>query len=251
MIGAQLQSPPPLSAKGISRRFGGLIAVSTLDLEIRSKEILGLIGPNGAGKSTTFNLLSGFLKPSTGTIAIDGKDVTGSGPERISRLGLVRTFQHGSLMPSMTVEDNILVGAIGGMPGGGRAQRSRRVQETADLIGIARYLPEVAGTLPHGLQRLVSIAVAFASRPKLLCLDEPLTGLNQTEVATTLNVFRAIRRDFGSSVLLVEHNMKAVMEVCDRLIVLHHGQLLATGTPEEVRNDPKVLDAYLGGAHGS
>lgn len=239
----------PLSAEGISRRFGGLIAVSQLDLEIREREILGLIGPNGAGKSTTFNLLSGFLKPSTGTVRIEGRDVTGSSPSRISRLGLVRTFQHGSLMASMTVEDNILVGAIGGMPGGSKAQRLRRVHDTAELIGIARYLPELAGTLPHGLQRLVSIAIAFAPQPKLLCLDEPLTGLNQTEVATTLEVFRTIRRDFGSSILLVEHNMKAVMQICDRLLVLHHGQFLAAGTPDEVRNNPKVLDAYLGGAH--
>ena len=191
----QTNAPLPLSAKGISRRFGGLVAVSQLDLEIRPREILGLIGPNGAGKSTTFNLLSGFLKPSTGTLSIDGKDVTGSAPSRISRLGLVRTFQHGSLMPTMTVEDNILVGAIGGMPGAGKVKRLQRVHETAELIGISRFLPELAGTLPHGLQRLVSIAIAFAPQPKLLCLDEPLTGLNQTEVATTLDVFRAIRRD--------------------------------------------------------
>jgi branched-chain amino acid transport system ATP-binding protein len=239
----------PLRGRGLTRRFGGLLAVSGVDLEIRKGEILGLIGPNGAGKSTTFNLLSGFLRPSSGQLFIDGRDVTGVSPERISRMGLVRTFQHGSLMRSMSVEDNILVGAMGGMPAATRAERACRVRETAELIGLQSFLSEEAGTLPHGLQRLVSIAIAFAPRPRLLCLDEPLTGLNQTEVAATLDVFRAIRRDFGSSILLVEHNMKAVMQICDRLLVLHHGQLLATGTPDEIRQDPRVLTAYLGAAH--
>jgi len=247
-----MQAPtsiPRLSGQGLSRRFGGLLAVSDLDIEIRDNEILGLIGPNGAGKSTTFNLLSGFYKPSSGRVFIDGKDVTGHSPERISRMGLVRTFQHGSLMRTMTVEDNILVGAIGGMPAASQEERLRRAHETAELLGLERFLNEQAGNLPHGLQRLVSIAIAFAPRPRLLCLDEPLTGLNQTEVASTLAVFRTIRRDFRSSILLVEHNMKAVMQICDRLLVLHHGQLLATGTPAQIRADPDVLTAYLGTTH--
>jgi branched-chain amino acid transport system ATP-binding protein len=135
------------------------------------------------------------------------------------------------------------------MPTATSAERTRRVQETAELIGLRSFLAETAGNLPHGLQRLVSVAIAFAPRPRLLCLDEPLTGLNQTEVVATLDVFRAIRGNFGSSILLVEHNMKAVMQICDRLLVLHHGQLLATGTPEEIRQDPQVLAAYLGTAH--
>jgi branched-chain amino acid transport system ATP-binding protein len=235
-----------LQAEGLSRRFGGLLAVSDLTLEIREREILGLIGPNGAGKSTTFNLLSGFLAPSSGRLRIDGHDVTGCPPETISRHGLVRTFQHGSLMRSMTVEDNILIGTIGGMRGATGHARARRVRETADLLGLLPVLGETAGSLPHGLQRLVSIAIAFAPQPRLLCLDEPLTGLNQTEVAAVLTTFRAIRDRFDTSILLVEHNMKAVMRTCDRLYVLHHGQLLATGTPAEVRENPQVLAAYLG-----
>jgi branched-chain amino acid transport system ATP-binding protein len=244
-------SDVPLRAEGLTRRFGGLLAVSDLSFEIRADEILGLIGPNGAGKSTTFNLLSGFLKPSSGRLFIDGRDVTGVAPERISRMGFVRTFQHGSLMKSMTVEDNILVGAIGALPRASRAERLRRVHETAERIGLQPLLREVAGTLSHGVQRLVTIAIALAPRPRLLCLDEPLTGLNQTEVGTTLEVLRRYRRETGGSILLVEHNMKAVMQVCERLLVLHHGQLLATGTPDEVRTDPRVLSAYLGtsGAH--
>ncbi|WP_025597747.1 ABC transporter ATP-binding protein [Burkholderia sp. WSM2230] len=238
-----------LRGQDLSRRFGGLLAVAGLNLEIRDQEILGLIGPNGAGKSTTFNLLSGFLAPSSGRLEIEGDDVTGSSPERISQRGLVRTFQHGSLMRTMTVEDNILIGAIGGLRGSGKAERGRRVRETAELVGLTHLMKEVAGNLPHGLQRLVSIAIAYAPRPRLLCLDEPLTGLNQTEVASVLKMFCDIRDVHGTSILLVEHNMKAVMQTCDRLYVLHHGQLLATGTPDEIRANQQVLKAYLGNTH--
>lgn len=243
----QAAQQPLLIAKGLTRRFGGLVAVSNLDLEIRPGEILGLIGPNGAGKSTTFNLISGFYKPSAGKLFIFGENCTGKSPLTISRLGLVRTFQHGSLMRSMTVSDNILLGTIHGIKG--TAKRRERVAETAEMLGLTPYLSDPAGNLPHGLQRLVSIGIAFAARPRLLCLDEPLTGLNQTEVANTLTVLGRIRDEFGCSVLLVEHNMKAVMQVCDRIVVLHHGQHLATGTPAEIRADRMVIDAYLGHRH--
>ncbi|KND56228.1 Branched-chain amino acid transport ATP-binding protein LivG [Candidatus Paraburkholderia kirkii] len=219
------------AAKDIARSFGGLLAVSDLSFEIREREVLGLIGPNGAGKSTTFNLISGFYAPTRSKLFIDGTDAKGMSPERISRKGLVRTFRHGSLMRSMTVADNILIGTLGSLP---RSERAERVGETARLFSLQAKLDEIAGILPHGLQRLVSIA--FASRPRILCLDEPLTGLNQTEVAATLEVFERIRDEFGSSVLLVEHNMKAVMQVCDRIVVLHHGRMLATGSPDSPRS---------------
>lgn len=236
-----------LSTSELTRSFGGVLAVSNLSMEIHANEILGLIGPNGAGKSTTFNLISGFYKPTSGVLCIDGTDVTGKAPEAISRMGIARTFQHGSLMPSMTVLDNILIGAIGSLARASAKVRLDRAHETAELLGLQDRLEIIAGSLPHGLQRLVSIAIAFATRPRLLCLDEPLTGLNQTEVGSTLEVFRRIRQDFGSSILLVEHNMKAVMQVCDRIVVLHHGQKLASGTPNEIRQNPRVISAYLGG----
>jgi branched-chain amino acid transport system ATP-binding protein len=149
-------------------------------------------------------------------------------------------------MRSMSVRDNILLGTMHTLAKAKPAERVKRVEETATILGLGAYLDLLAGTLPHGIQRLVSIAIAFAARPKLLCLDEPLTGLNQTEVATTLDVFRAIRRDFACTILLVEHNMKAVMSICDRIVVLHHGEQLATGTPTEVRANEKVIAAYLG-----
>jgi len=240
---------PLLRTSGLTKRFGGLVAVSDLDFEIRENEILGLIGPNGAGKSTTFNLISGFIKPTSGTLEVFGEDCTGRSPTTISRMGLVRTFQHGSYLRTMTVRDNILIGTMHTLARAGPAERNRRVEETAAILGLGSYLDLEAGTLPHGIQRLAGIAIAFAARPKLLCLDEPLTGLNQTEVATTLDIFKRIRRDFSASILLVEHNMKAVMAVCDRIVVLHHGQRLATGTPTEIRNDETVITAYLGKHH--
>ena len=238
-----------LKTQGISRRYGGLMAVSGLDMEIRSGEILGLIGPNGAGKSTTFNLISGFVKPTAGKLFIDGKDVTGSSPTQISKLGLVRTFQHGSLMKTMTVHDNILIGAIGAIPPAHTRQREGRVHEAAEMLGLTPFLNEVSGNLPHGVQRLISIAIAYATHPRMLCLDEPLTGLNQTEAVNTLDIFRKIRDQLKCSILLVEHNMKAVMQICERIVVLHHGQLLATGTPTEIRSNQDVVNAYLGAKH--
>ena len=242
-----MQTQPILSTHRLSRSFGGVRAVSELDFEVRPGEILGLIGPNGAGKSTTFNLISGFCKPSSGQLKIDGVIARGATPEGISRSGIARTFQHGSILPSMSVMDNILIGALGALPLFKTREQQTRVLETAELLGLRDRLEDAAGALPHGIQRLVSIAIAFATRPRLLCLDEPLTGLNQTEVETTLSIFRRIRDEFGSSILLVEHNMKAVMQICDRIVVLHHGQMLATGTPSEIRQDPNVIAAYLGG----
>lgn len=235
-----------LRVEGLSRRFGGLLAVDDLDLEVRQGEIFGLIGPNGAGKSTTFNLISGFIAPSAGRIFVAGEEVTGRSALSVSRAGLVRTFQHGSYVRSMTVRDNIRLGTLAGSKGG---ERGRRVVEAAERLGLAEVLDEPAGTLPHGLQRLVSIAIAIAAKPRLLCLDEPLTGLNETEVANVLAVLDGYRRAQDCAILLVEHNMKAVMKICDRILVLHHGAHLATGSPGEIQANPTVVQAYLGERH--
>lgn len=233
-----------LSVKEMSRRFGGVTAVSNLSFDVYHGEILGLIGPNGAGKSTTFNVVSGFYPPSSGRLWFAGEDITHMPPSRISRKGLVRTFQHDSYLAEMTVYDNILIATMAQLRG--RADRHRRVLDTAALIGIGRYLDERAGSLPHGTQRLVSLAIAAATRPRLLCLDEPLTGLHQTEVTSAIDVFKRIRDEFKTSILLVEHNMKAVMSICNRIVVLDHGEFLATGTPEDIKKNPAVISAYLG-----
>jgi branched-chain amino acid transport system ATP-binding protein len=233
-----------LVAEDLSRRFGGLLAVSNLSFEVREGEVLGLIGPNGAGKSTTFNVISGFYRPTAGRLTFRGENITGMSASAISRRGLVRTFQHGSLLRDMSVHDNILIGALRAVRD--RRARQQRVRETAELLGLGGFLDTLAGSLPHGHQRMLSIAIALAARPKLLCLDEPLTGLNSTEIATALAVMQRIRADFATTILLVDHNMRAVMRICDRIVVLNYGLKLAEGTPADIRNNPAVISAYLG-----
>ncbi|MGH6627053.1 MAG: ABC transporter ATP-binding protein [Burkholderiaceae bacterium] len=240
-----------LYGQNLSKQFKGLLAVSGVNIQIDKGEIVGLIGPNGAGKSTTFNLLSGFLPPTTGTLTLGGADMSGASPERISKQGLVRTFQHGSYLPSMTVHDNVLIGCLGGVRNGrvSHAEQDKVIQEAITLFGLSDYRNNVARNLPHGSQRLLSMAIAFAARPSLICFDEPLTGLNQTEVAETLKVYRRLKAEYAMSILLVEHNMRAVMNICDRIYVLHHGGIIFTGTPDEVKASDEVLKAYLGEAH--
>ena len=232
-------------ASGISRSFGGLKAVSDLSFSVYENEILGLIGPNGAGKSTTFNLISGYYRPHAGKLAFAGRDITGLKPSKIGRLGLVRIFQHHSLLAELSVYENILTGAY--MFVRDAADREQRIRETAELVGLTSHMDELAKNLPHGHQRLLSIAIAFASRPKLLCLDESLTGLNGAEITNALDVIRRIRDDFGTTILLVDHNMRAVMKTCGRIVVLNFGEKLAEGSPEDVSRNPEVIRAYLGG----
>jgi branched-chain amino acid transport system ATP-binding protein len=233
-----------LKVDKLTRRFGGLTAVSSLSFDVQKGEILGLIGPNGAGKSTTFNCVSGFYPASEGRIEFLGEDISKMNTAQVCHKGLVRTFQHDSLLTDMTVYDNILIATFSTISV--KSERVRRVHETAEILNLSDHLQDIAGNLPHGLQRMVSIAIAFATRPKLLCLDEPLTGLNQTEVGGALAIFRRIRDEFKLSILLVEHNMKAVMEICDRIVVLDHGIFLAAGSPLEIKQNPAVISAYLG-----
>lgn len=233
-----------LQAENISRRFGGLVAVSDFSFEIRAGEVLGLIGPNGAGKSTTFNVLSGYFRPSSGRITFLGEDVTGLSAVAMSRRGLVRTFQHGSLLKGMTVRENILIGALRSVRD--KHARDRRIDETAEMLGLAAMLDSNAGSLPHGHQRMLSIAIAVAARPKLLCLDEPLAGLNNTEMSAALVAMRRLRDEFGMTIFLVDHNMRAIMQICERVVVLNYGRKLAEGTPLEIRQNAEVIRAYLG-----
>ncbi|MBN9564384.1 MAG: ABC transporter ATP-binding protein [Alphaproteobacteria bacterium] len=237
---------PLLELRDVTKRFGGLVAVRALSFAIHSGEVLGLIGPNGAGKSTTFNLIGGFYAPTAGEVLFESRRITGNEPHVAARMGIVRTFQHGSVFRDLTVRDNITVGATATVRG--HAAREARVQETARMLGLEPRLDDPAHALPSGHQRLLSIAIALAARPILLCLDEPLAGLNPAETQEVLEVIARIRGELGVTVLLVEHNVGAVMRICDRIVVLNFGAKLAEGTPVEVRENEHVIDAYLGRA---
>jgi branched-chain amino acid transport system ATP-binding protein len=235
---------PLLVADGISRQYGGVKALNNLSFQVREGEVLGLIGPNGAGKSTTFNVISGHTRASRGRIYFRGEDVTKLRATKISRRGFGRTFQHSSLLRTMSVYDNILVGTMQSLRD--HASRKRRVLETAELLGLETLLDQTAGTLPHGRQRMLSIAIAFAARPVLLGLDEPLTGLNSTESNFAIDIIKRIQAEYGTTIILVDHNMRSVMGISHRIMVLNYGQLLASGTPAEIRTNPEVIKAYLG-----
>lgn len=246
-----------LSVQNLSKYFGGVAAVNGLSMEIEKGELRGLIGPNGAGKTTAFNTISGALRANAGTVVFDGKDVTGMKANQISREGLVRTFQRDAIFHEFTVLENVRtarhVHATGSVFTAvfGRASRMRhenveRAAEIVDVVGLTSLKDEVAANLPHGHQRLLGVGIALAAEPKLLMLDEPVTGMNPAESETMSELIERIRTEFGITVLLVEHNMRTVMNLCEKITVLDFGRQLAEGSPEEIQNNPEVIEAYLG-----
>lgn len=232
-----------LETQNLNKRFGGLKAVSNMDLMVHPGEILGLIGPNGAGKTTVFNLISGFLRPDSGTITFQGEEITRKRAHDICRKGIARTFQLVKPFGKMTVMKNIQVSALSKSDSLKKAESV--ALETLDFLNLHSLKEKMAGELPIGYLKLLEVAKAFATRPKLLLLDEPIAGLNPPEVARFVEVIRRIR-DSGITIFLVEHVMKAIMPLCDRVVVMHYGEKIAEGPPGEIAKDPTVIQAYLG-----
>jgi len=254
-----MSTSPLLSVKALNKRFGGLSALSDYSLQIEAGDFVGLIGPNGAGKTTIFNLLSGVIFPSEGSVHFAGQDVSGMRADQRARLGMSRTFQNIRLFQGMTVLDNVRCAldtlhgrgfwaTVCGTPAFRQTEKNIYVQAMEELarLDLLPHAGELAGNLPYGLQRRVEIARALAAVPKLLLLDEPAAGLNPIETAELIEVIDTIHRSRRLAILLVEHDMNVVMKLCARIQVINQGRLLMEGEPAQVRSDQRVVDAYLG-----
>ncbi len=248
-----------LEVRGLTHRFGGLVAISDFNLELRQGELVGVIGPNGAGKTTLFNLLTGLYKPVAGEISIEGRAAQGLSPHRIVRMGVARTFQNIRLFREMTVLDNVRAArlpvagshpfrALLRLPGFRDDERAviAECERLLAMFGLQAHAHRAAGGLAYGQQRRLEIARALATRPRLLLLDEPAAGMNPREVDDLMRMIRWVRDEFGCAILLIEHHMKLVMNVCSRLKVLDFGKTIAEGTPAEVQAHAAVREAYLG-----
>jgi len=236
--------PGELRASSVSRSFSGVQALHDVTLEVRRHEVVGLIGSNGAGKSTLVNVLTGFDFPDDGAVELDGHEITGWSPHRRGRAGLARTFQHSRSFRELSVRENVEVGALGC---GASAREARdRADGLLALLGLAAYAELPAGTLAHGDERRLGVARALATEPRYVLLDEPAAGLPEAEVPALAAAVRSVRDHHDAGVLLIDHNMALVMDVCDRISVLDQGRTLAEGTPAEIRANPEVMSAYLG-----
>ncbi|AEF93320.1 Phosphonate-transporting ATPase [Desulfotomaculum nigrificans CO-1-SRB] len=248
-----------LRVDNITMQFGGLRAVSNLNLDIAPQQIVGLIGPNGAGKTTAFNMITGVYKPTSGHIYFKDTDITGLKPNRITELGIARTFQNIRLFSSMSVLENVMISkhvrlkanpleAILGLPRYTRAHK-RHYEECMQLleqVQLADLADEKATSLPYGKQRRLEIARALATQPELILLDEPAAGMNPQESLDLMEFIGRVRDEFGLSVLMIEHHMEVVMGICEHIVVLDHGETIAQGTPQEIQNNQQVIEAYLG-----
>lgn len=252
-----------LQTRNLTKYFGGLSAVHSLDLDVFNSEILGVIGPNGAGKTTLFNMISGFFAPTSGNIVFEGEDITGLRADQITQKGIGRTFQASTLFMQATVFDNVFTGfhmhykqvgwkAFLHTPATRDEELAmkQRTTEILELMGLVALKDELAQNLAHGHQRTLGVCMALATNPKLLLLDEPVTGMNPAEITTMIDKIRQIR-DKGATIIVVEHDMRAVMRMCDRIVVLNYGEKITEGLPQEIRENKEVIEAYLGREEGA
>ena len=237
-----------LEVKNVSRNFKGLQALSNVSFTIEEGSIFGVIGPNGAGKSTLFNCITNYFPPSSGQVFFEGLEITGIKPHKITELGITRTFQHTQVFPTLTVYDNIITGQY--VIKKKDRHRSKEmldadVDRIMELVGVSQFKETIASNLSMGDQTRLAIGIALATEAKLLLLDEPAAGMNPEETKQLMNLLRKVREQ-GVTIVLIEHDMKAVMGICERIVVLEYGQKIAEGTPDEIRQNPQVIKAYLG-----